>query len=197
NSFAPGFDVATARDPQQALAWIDTFPPDLLLTDLEFAEDGASSLRERLRLDARTRDCRVVVLSSLSANDPRVESVRLESDALLFHYQRLYSRRSGRFAVPFRVGGDATGATMAALALTFFYRGHSYSRATVLIFYPLVVTALVAARNLYRRYRAAVQSNPAARRRVLIVGFGRVGQHLGGVLVGRPSYYDLVGFLDD
>jgi len=64
NSFAPGFDVATAREPQQALAWIDTFPPDLLLTDLQFSGDGAGTLRERLRADARTRACRVVVLSS-------------------------------------------------------------------------------------------------------------------------------------
>src|SRR3989454_4894689 len=116
---------------------------------------------------------------------------------LLFRYERLYSGRFGRFAEAFRIARGATGGTMAALALTFFYRGHSYSRATVLIFYPMVVTALVLARTFYRRYRAAVQSNPAARRRVLIVGFGRVGQHLGSVLVGRPSYYDLVGFLDD
>ena len=83
NSFAPGFDVATARDPRQALAWIDTFPPDLLVTDLRFESDGASALRERLRADARTGACRVVVLSSLSADDPLVESARLESDALL------------------------------------------------------------------------------------------------------------------
>jgi len=83
NSFAPGFDVATARDPRQALAWIDTFPPDLLLTDLEFSTDGAVALRDRLRSDARTRACRVVVLSSLLADDPRLESVRLDSDAVL------------------------------------------------------------------------------------------------------------------
>ena len=83
NSFAPGFDVATARDPQQALAWVDTFPPDLLLTDLEFATDGAAALRERLRADARTRACRVVVLSSLRADDPLVESARLDCDAVL------------------------------------------------------------------------------------------------------------------
>ena len=83
HSFAPGFDVATARDPQQALAWIDTFPPDLLLTDVQFATDGAGALRERLRGDARTRACRVVVVSSLPSEDPRVESARLESDAVL------------------------------------------------------------------------------------------------------------------
>ena len=116
---------------------------------------------------------------------------------LLFRYERLYSGRFGRFAEAFRIARGATGGTMAALALTFFYRGHSYSRATVLIFYPMVVAALLLARTFYRRYRAAVQSNPAARRRVLIVGFGRIGQHLGRVLMERPSYYELVGFLDD
>jgi len=83
NSFAPGFDVATARDPLQALAWLETFPPDLLLTDLEFTVDDVSALRERLRSDARTRNCRVVVLSSLLVDDPRLVSARLDSDALL------------------------------------------------------------------------------------------------------------------
>src|SRR5439155_4064598 len=116
---------------------------------------------------------------------------------VLFRYQGLYSGRYGRFAEAFRIARGATGGTMAALAVTFFYRGHSYSRVTVLLFYPLVVTALIVARDLYRRYRAAVRSNPAARRRVLIVGFGRVGQHLGRVLLERPSYYELGGFLDD
>lgn len=83
HSFAPGFDVATVRDPLQALAWLETFPPDLLVTDLGFASDGAGVLRERLRADTRTRSCRVVVVSSLPADDPRVEMARLESDAVL------------------------------------------------------------------------------------------------------------------
>src|SRR5437773_10211156 len=72
NSFAPGFDVATARDPLQALAWLETFPPDLLLTDLEFTVDDVSALREPHRSDARTWNCRVVVLSSFLADDPRL-----------------------------------------------------------------------------------------------------------------------------
>ena len=83
NSFAPGFDVATARDPQQAIGWLETFPPDLLLTDARFAADGIGTLRERLRADPRTRRCRVVVVSALPADDPLVESLRLEADAVL------------------------------------------------------------------------------------------------------------------
>ena len=116
---------------------------------------------------------------------------------ILFRYEGLYSARFGRFAEAIRIARGAGGGTMVVLALTFFYRGRSYSRATVLIFYPLVVVALIGARNLYRRYGAAVRANPAARRRVLIVGFGRVGQHLGRELLRRPSYYELHGFLDD
>jgi DNA-binding response OmpR family regulator len=73
HSFAPGFDVATARDPQQALAWIETFSPDLLVTDLRFSPGALGSLRR----------CRVLVMSSLPTDDPMVESARLESDAVL------------------------------------------------------------------------------------------------------------------
>jgi exopolysaccharide biosynthesis polyprenyl glycosylphosphotransferase len=116
---------------------------------------------------------------------------------VLFRYEGLYSRRFGRFAEAFRLARGASGGTVAALALTFFYRGYSYSRATVLIFYPLAVLTLIGARNLYRRYRDALRANPAARRRVLIVGFGRVGRHLARVLLERPLYYELAGFLDD
>jgi len=83
HSFAPGFDVATARDPQQALAWIETFSPDLLVTDLRFAPGELGSLRERLRTGEPERRCRVLVVSSLPTDDPRVESARLESDAVL------------------------------------------------------------------------------------------------------------------
>jgi len=116
NSFAPGFDVATARDPQQALAWIESFPPDLLLTDLEFTMDGVSALRERLRADARTRNCRVVVLSSLPADDLRVESARLESDAVLIKpvglpflletVRRVMSRDGFAFSVVWRIASS-------------------------------------------------------------------------------------------
>src|SRR3989442_1151000 len=66
NSFAPGFDVATARDPQRAAAWLETFQPDLLITELKFAGEGTGALPDRLRVDPRTRHCRVLVTSSLA-----------------------------------------------------------------------------------------------------------------------------------
>src|SRR5438552_7702689 len=65
---------------------------------------------------------------------------------VLLRYEGLYSRLCGRFAEAFRLARGVSGGTMAALALTFFYRGYFYSRATVLIFYPLPVLFLVAQR---------------------------------------------------
>src|SRR5882724_9738849 len=73
---------------------------------------------------------------------------------LLFRYEGLYSGKFGRFAEAFRVARGATIGLMATLALTFFYRGYSYSRATILIFYPLSIGLLVLARNLYRGYKS-------------------------------------------
>ncbi len=116
---------------------------------------------------------------------------------LIFRYEGLYSMRFGRFAEAFRLNRGASLGTMVVLAFMFFYRGYSYSRATIVIFYPLALASLIAIRNLYRGYRRYVQQNPAARCRVLIVGFGNIGQHLGRSLLEQPSYYDLRGFLDD
>jgi len=82
HSFAPGFDVATARDPEQAAAWLDAFHPDLLVTELKFA-GHEGGLAGRLRADPRTRHCRVLITSTLPPGDPRVEDARLEADAVL------------------------------------------------------------------------------------------------------------------
>jgi exopolysaccharide biosynthesis polyprenyl glycosylphosphotransferase len=56
---------------------------------------------------------------------------------------------------------------------------------------------VITTRNLHRAYRTAVLSKREAARRVLIVGFGSVGQHLAHALLDGPAYYQLVGFLDD
>ena len=116
---------------------------------------------------------------------------------VVFRYQGLYTVNYGKLVEAFKVVRGASLATLVTLALTFFYRGYSYSRATFLMFLPLGIAAVLALRQAYRRYRRAVMTHPAARRRVLIVGFGRVGRHLGAELLARPSYYDLVGFVDD
>jgi exopolysaccharide biosynthesis polyprenyl glycosylphosphotransferase len=116
---------------------------------------------------------------------------------VVFRYHGLYRVAYGRLVEALRVVRAGCIATLVPVALTFFYRGYSYSRATVLIFLPLSIALLIVARNIYRGYRRAVMTHPSARRRVLIVGFGRIGQHLGRELLERPSYYDLVGFVDD
>ena len=64
HSFAPGFEVATARNLEQADAWLDTFPPDVLLLDRKFSDEAAGRLLPRLQADPRTRHCRVIVARS-------------------------------------------------------------------------------------------------------------------------------------
>ena len=88
-------------------------------------------------------------------------------------------------------------ATMIALALSFFYRVESYSRATVLIFLPLAALMVIAARFAYHRYVRALARARVAARRVLIVGQTPSGMRLAKALENRPMYYELVGILDD
>src|SRR5262245_21555622 len=117
---------------------------------------------------------------------------------VLLRSQGVYSLRgSSRLSETLSVVRAATLGTITALAFTFFYRGTLYSRATVLIFYPVSVGSLLLIRILYRRYQRAVLGHPAAQRRILIVGFGRTGESLAHELLEQPSYYDLRGFLDD
>jgi exopolysaccharide biosynthesis polyprenyl glycosylphosphotransferase len=116
---------------------------------------------------------------------------------LIFRYRDLYSQPMGRFAEAVRIAQGATIAITGMLALMFFYRGYSYSRATVVMFYPLVIVMVVGGRSLYRAYGVALRANPAARRNLLIVGFGTAGQYLGRQLIAHPRFYDVKGFLDD
>jgi DNA-binding response OmpR family regulator len=60
SSFRPGFEVATARDLDQAEEWLDTFHPDLLLLDLDLPVEATDHLTERLREDPRTRNCKIL-----------------------------------------------------------------------------------------------------------------------------------------
>lgn len=91
----------------------------------------------------------------------------------------------------------ATVATMAILAISFFYRGYSYSRASVLIFYLLSIPVLLGTRRLHRVISVRRRAGSETGRRVVIIGFGRVGRQLGRALLDDPAYYTLVGFLDD
>ena len=62
NSFAPGFDVATARDLDEAVLWLDVFPPDVLLLAPEIGEGSIERLSARIRADHRSRHCKIVAV---------------------------------------------------------------------------------------------------------------------------------------
>jgi CheY-like chemotaxis protein len=64
NSFAPGFDVATARDLEEAILWLGMFHPDLLMVDPRLCGDKLSAITAALQGDHRSRGCKIVVLSS-------------------------------------------------------------------------------------------------------------------------------------
>ena len=63
HSFAPGFDVATANDLGQAIAWLETFHPDILLLSESYAAADDGTLAARVRADERTRHCKIIVVS--------------------------------------------------------------------------------------------------------------------------------------
>jgi DNA-binding response OmpR family regulator len=77
HSFAPGFDVATANDAGQAIAWLETFHPDILLMSQSFAVSDEGILAARVRGDERTRHCKIIVVSDA---DPGEDKVGLRSD---------------------------------------------------------------------------------------------------------------------
>lgn len=94
------------------------------------------------------------------------------------------------------VVGVAMGTTT-VLVLSFFYRGETYSRLTVLAFFPFAVAGVVVATLLQGFLRGAVHRNRAAVRRVLIVGDGRPAESVRVALIRSSAYYDVVGFLSD
>lgn len=55
NSFRPGFEVATARDSQQAMEWLGSMVPDLILTEPDRIDE--------ILKDPRLQDCKVLGLS--------------------------------------------------------------------------------------------------------------------------------------
>jgi CheY-like chemotaxis protein len=63
HSFAPGFDVATANDPKEAVAWLETFHPDVLLVSESCVTFDDGTLAARVRADERTRHCKIIVVS--------------------------------------------------------------------------------------------------------------------------------------
>lgn len=64
-----GYSVAAFPDGASLLASLDVALPDLLVLDWMLPVMTADKLLQRLRMDARTRDLRVFILSNVSGTD--------------------------------------------------------------------------------------------------------------------------------
>lgn len=102
NSFAPGFDVATAKDVEEAVLWLDVFPPDVLLLDPEVCGGGIERLLERVRADFRSRHCKIVAFT-VDPGRNGVDAVLakpLQLERLLDTVRRLVGSASARRPIP-------------------------------------------------------------------------------------------------
>ena len=89
HSFAPGFDVATANDPSQAIAWLETFHPDVLLMSKSYSDADGSALSARVRADERTKHCKIIVVSEAVLGERGEENHAPGADATLVKPLRL------------------------------------------------------------------------------------------------------------
>jgi CheY-like chemotaxis protein len=83
HSFAPGFDVATANDPGQAIAWLESFHPDILLVSESYAASDDGTLAARVRADERTRHCKIIVVSEAILGEDEAGKRRNGAHAIL------------------------------------------------------------------------------------------------------------------
>ena len=83
NSFAPGFDVATARDLEEAVLWLDVFSPDILLLNPELCGGNVLKMAERLKADHRTRNCKIVAVSTGKSARVVIAPAEIGADAAL------------------------------------------------------------------------------------------------------------------
>ena len=113
SSFAPGFDVATARDLEAAVLWLDVFAPDILLLNPELCGGNVQKIAERLRGDQRTRNCKIVTVSNGNSSSFGIDPVQNGADAALEKPLKLQALLDtvrllvGPPSVNFRVGHDS------------------------------------------------------------------------------------------
>ena len=83
-------------------------------------------------------------------------------------------------------------------AVTFFYRGASYSRLTVLIFWVLVTLTMIFGHGLLRWFLMELRRQGFNLQRVLIVGTGQLGQAVADKIDLHPEIgFEVVGYLTD
>ncbi len=83
DSFRPGFEVATARSGEQALAWLEGFRPHLILVSCGRSGEAGDGLRSVVVGDPRTAHCKIIAMSESLAAEMRLNPARLRVHATL------------------------------------------------------------------------------------------------------------------
>jgi len=82
------------------------------------------------------------------------------------------------------------------MAVTFFYREHSYSRLVMLLFWCIQVAALGSTRSLVRAGFARIRQRGERAQRILVVGEEELGERLVRAFVSHPELgFEVVGLL--
>jgi exopolysaccharide biosynthesis polyprenyl glycosylphosphotransferase len=119
---------------------------------------------------------------------------------LVFYFYGLYQIRRNRSRVDEGLAVlVATGLSTLLLAgLATFYRGFSYSRLVLVLFFGLDVLFVFAGRTAIRRYMEEAWRHGVGVRRVLVVGAGRLGRAVVDKFLEHPEAgLRAVGFVDD
>jgi len=121
--------------------------------------------------------------------------------AFVFRYFGLYRgepKRTGQFFYQFfqLVKAEFVGLGI-LLALSFFYRGFSYSRIMVVSFFTVAFCLNLLVRHIYQLAVKEVLKSIRWQHRILIVGGGEVGKKLIEEFFNHTTEYHVIGFLDD
>jgi DNA-binding response OmpR family regulator len=104
SSFAPGFDVATARDLEEAILWLGVFHPNLLLLEPRLCGDNLVAITSALQADQRSQNCRIIMMSGAGSPEHHDGQTRMGAHAVLGKPLRLQELLSTVQAV---VGGPS------------------------------------------------------------------------------------------
>ncbi|MFQ5825562.1 MAG: sugar transferase, partial [bacterium] len=83
-------------------------------------------------------------------------------------------------------------------SISFFYRAHSYSRLTFVLFGGVNFILLLSSHCFIRGFLKSLRKKGFNKRRILIVGAGELGLRVAKTFQNHASYgYKVIGFLDD
>lgn len=78
-----GYEVAVARDGEDALALADSFAPDLILLEAALPRMDGFELCRRLRQDPRYGECKILFLTARGRDIDRAKGLALGADGYL------------------------------------------------------------------------------------------------------------------